>query len=437
MTMPKVTLNYLINQYVKTLNGEPFIVSVSGGMDSMTLLHLTKHFKPHVVHFNHQVRTESDLDLELVKTFCKKYELSYDIFHLNVPKSNFQHEAHKLRKQKLSFVANNRNIKHVFTAHHADDQTETIFMRLIRGSDISGYTGLHLQDTMDFITYHKPLLNVSKSDIEIYVKTYKVPYLDDHTNISNDYFRNRIRNQVIPTLKKENPKLNEAIQRFHEQLLANVEHVNQDVTTKPIKPTRDAFNTYSKAIKTQLLIQFMREHNIDYTYDQLRLIIELIASKKPNAEIHLSNDNQFIISYQSFFIQKKHTHSNMSLVLQEGLNVFDQKQISIFFDNNNTFKDSTFKICYNKDALPLIVRHRKDGDLLSFHFGHKKLKSYFIDKKIPKHLRDELLVIADQNQHILWVENTYVNATIQSENKVGITLKGDNHASRHSRHSLI
>ena len=425
MTMSKVSLKHTLTKYLSDLNGEPMVFSVSGGMDSMALLDMALSFRPHVVHFNHQVRDDSDADVELVKQFCEKHQLSYDVFYLNVPKSNFQHEAHVLRQQKLIQVAKNRKIKHVFTAHHADDQTETILMRLIRGSDLLGYSGLNEKEVIFGITFHKPLLSVSKNSISDYVSEHHVTFREDSSNATNDYFRNRIRHKIIPLLKQENPRLNDSFARFHEQLSVASSHLDDEASRYDINNlTRKQFIQLSQALQIQLLIKLLRLNQIDYTYEHIKSIQSLIASSTSNAELHLSNQKRFILSYENFFIREAKEFSHTSLVLKEGVNEMGEKQISIFFDNSTRFQDGNTKICYNKGALPLVVRHRVDGDQLAFSFGHKKLKDYLIDKKIPKHLRDELLIIVDQNNIILYVENIYTNKTIQSDHKVSVGIKG-------------
>ena len=423
--MYNVSIDLVINEYLRKLNGESFIISVSGGMDSMALLNVTLKHRPHVVHFNHQVRPDSSDDVELVTTFCEKHQLSYDVFYLSLPTSNFQHEAHKIRKEKLLEVAKNRSIKHIFTAHHADDQTETILMRLIRGSDLNGYAGLSEKESMFGVTFHKPLLKVSKETLAEYIKTHHIPFREDSSNSQHTYFRNRIRRQIIPLLKQENSKLNDAFSRFHDQLESSVEFISRESNKLDLKTmTRSSFNQLSDGLKSQLLINMLRQKHIDYTFDLIQKIQEVLASERANTEVHLSNNQRFFISYDQFFIGEKPTYSETRIELKEGLNYIDGKQISIFFDNNVSYEGSTFKICYNKGALPLIARHRVDGDLLSFSFGHKKLKDYLIDKKIPKHLRDELLIIVDQHHTILWVEDIYINTTIQSNQMVGVNIKG-------------
>ncbi|MGA0351230.1 MAG: tRNA lysidine(34) synthetase TilS [Acholeplasmataceae bacterium] len=423
--MSKVSLKHSLTKYLSDLNGEPLVLSVSGGMDSMALLDMAISFQPHVVHFNHQVRKDSDADVQLVKQFCEKHQLSYDVFYLNVPKSNFQHEAHIMRQKKLIQVAENRKIKHVFTAHHAGDQTETILMRLIRGSDLHGYSGLNEKEVLYGITFHKPLLSISKTSIAEYIQEHHVPYREDTSNATNDYFRNRIRHQIIPLLKQENPRLNDSFTRFHEQLSVASSHLDDEATRYDINNlTRTQFIQLSPALQIQLLIKLLRLNQIDYNYEHIKSIQSLIASSTSNAELHLSNQKRFVLNYEEFFIREAKELSNSVVELKEGLNEIDGKKISIFFDNNSRFQDSNTKICYNISALPLVVRHRVEGDQLAFSFGHKKLKDYLIDKKIPKHLRDELLIVVDQNNIILYVENIYTNKTFQSDHTVSVDVKG-------------
>ncbi len=428
--MLKNQMLLVITEYMKRLNGDQIIISVSGGVDSMALLHAMTHDQIHVVHFNHQVRDDSDVDVDIVKTFCDDHELTYDIFYLDVPKANFQHEAHMIRQEKLLSVARHRNIKHVFTAHHADDQNETILMRLMRGSDFSGYSGLQISENIEGITFHKPLLTLSKEIIKAYALTNQVPFHQDSSNDEDTYLRNRLRHHVLPKLHAENPNLNEAFSRYHEQLHDAFDYIQSETRNISIDSlTRTSFNQLHRALKTQLLITLFRSHHLSYSYDHVTSAIDLLESNVSNGELHVSSGKKFIVSYDTFKVISIQNKLFDVIELTEGSHQLGDKHFSIFFDNDLLIKDCAIKLCYNKDALPLIARHRLDGDVLEFSFGHKKLKDFFIDKKIPKYLRDQLLLIVDQNNTILWVENVYLNQTIQTSNIVGI--KGDFHASRY------
>ena len=426
--MLKDQLTLVITEYMKQLDSASIIISVSGGVDSMALLHAMTHYQPHVVHFNHQVRDDSDVDVDIVKKYCETHTLTYDIFYLDVPEVNFQHEAHMMRQEKLLSVARQRDIKHIFTAHHADDQNETILMRLIRGSDLSGYSGLRVSEDILGISFHKPLLMLSKDVMTQYVLVHQVPYHQDSSNAQDGYVRNRLRHHIFPKLHDENPSLNEAFQRFHEQLDAAFDFIKHETNKLSFESmSRTSFNQLHRALKIQFLITLFRNHHLNYSFDHITSAIELLKSEVANGEIHVSSGYKFIVSYDAFKVIPHKSKLFDAIELTEGTHHLGDKQFSIFFDNDLRIQDCNIKLCYNKDALPLIARYRLEGDVLEFSFGHKKLKDYFIDKKIPKHLRDQLLMIVDQNNTILWVENVYSNQTIQSSNIVGI--KGDFHAS--------
>lgn len=429
MNMLKDQVSLVISEYMRQLNNESIIVSVSGGVDSMALLHAATPYRPHVVHFNHQVREDSDIDVSIVKAYCEKHHLTHDVFYLDVPEKNFQHEAHMMRQEKLIIVAENRHIKHVLTAHHADDQNETILMRLIRGSDLSGYSGLNVVEKISGVHFHKPLLQLSKNILIHYVNKHHVPHHQDTSNDEDAYLRNRLRHHVLPKLQNENPNLKETMNRYHEQLDMAYDFIKQEARKYSMQNmSRKVFNSLHPAIQTQLIITFFRDHDVLYAYENIKSAIEMLGSNTANGELHVSSGKKFIVSYDSFKIILQEKMAFHAIELNNGIHVLGDKQFSIFFDNDLRIKDCSIKLCYNKSALPFIARYRLDGDQLAFSFGHKKLKDFLIDKKVPKHLRDQLIIIVDQNNTILWVENLYINQTIQTSNTLGIDIKGGSHA---------
>lgn len=421
MTMPKEALNTYLKDYLVKLNIDRFILSVSGGVDSMVMLHAYTHHKPHVVYFNHNKREDSHLDQQLVVSYCETHQLNYDVFSLDVPNQNFHHEAHLLRQHHLIEVSRKHNNIPVFTAHHLDDQKETVLMRILRGSDLGGYSGLKETNTIEDVSFHKPLLSYSKKEIILYAKDNHVSFLEDSSNTEDTYLRNRIRHHVIPFFEGENANFDDAILRYHTQLTAAYDFIKNYSENIPLASLSvSEMNAYPDAIKIQLIIRLFRLHSIQYTYAHIESVKLLLSKEPSNASLSLSDGKEFVVSYDKFFIEEKKINPKNAIILTNGHHTFDNKRVSIFFDNSQDIASSYIKVCYNKDALPLTLRYRKNGDILSFSYGHKKLKDFFIDKKIPLKNRDHLLVISDVNDTILWVENLYMNETTPCSNYVYI-----------------
>ena len=150
---------------------DKMIVACSGGSDSMGLLHLImsnfQHKNIICAHVNHMVRKQSYKEYEYVKKFCEIHNVIFEGIKLsgNIEK-NFENEARNMRYDFFYYLKDKYHAKYIITAHHADDQIETILMRLTRGSNLSGYSGIKFEDK-DFL---RPLLSVTKKDILVYVK---------------------------------------------------------------------------------------------------------------------------------------------------------------------------------------------------------------------------------------------------------------------------
>jgi len=142
----------------------PLIVSVSGGVDSMTLLSslITTDYQVVVVHFNHQKRDESLIEKDMVESYAKKNGLRFHYYIIDVDHGNFHHQAHLLRNHYLREVAHLYKTPYILTAHHLDDLFETILIKLTRGSNLLGYSGMQRLHVDHEYSYIKPILYVSK-----------------------------------------------------------------------------------------------------------------------------------------------------------------------------------------------------------------------------------------------------------------------------------
>src|SRR5690554_4951409 len=144
-----------------------YILAVSGGIDSMVLFDLfIKHkYKFVVVHFNHQKRTESLEDHKLIEGLCLLHQIPYHYIKLNIKSGNFQEMSRNARYLHLEEIADTYQTPYIVTAHHLDDLAETILMKLIRGSNLLGYSGMQETTQIDKYTYLKPLLHRTRADI--------------------------------------------------------------------------------------------------------------------------------------------------------------------------------------------------------------------------------------------------------------------------------
>ncbi|MCH1471073.1 MAG: tRNA lysidine(34) synthetase TilS, partial [Flavobacteriaceae bacterium] len=196
-----------LHSHFPALSSQRILVAVSGGVDSMVLLDLLREYSDVVVvaHCNFQLRgQESAEDEQLVESYCKRHQLTCHIkrFDTKLPKQSTQMAARTLRYNWFEELCLSNDYDVVLTAHHADDNIETLLMNIIRGTGIEGLTGIPEQNGRIL----RPLLPFYKSEIIAYAQVHQIPWREDRSNKSNDYQRNAMRHHVIPELAKLHPK---------------------------------------------------------------------------------------------------------------------------------------------------------------------------------------------------------------------------------------
>ncbi|WP_162140226.1 tRNA lysidine(34) synthetase TilS [Haploplasma axanthum] len=400
----------------------PIIVAVSGGIDSMVLLNIliTEKYKPIVVHFNHNTRKTNERDQDLIINFSKNNNLIYHIFSININEGNFQSEARDLRYEKLRMIAKKYKTSYIATAHHLDDLAETILIKMTRGSNLYGYSGIQPLYVKDEITYIRPLLNIDKKTIIDYALLHKIPYFTDESNYSDNYLRNRYRHTVIPILKQENQQFLKKVYNFHTQLKDAASYIKNQAL-KELHNNSINIENFKKldvVIQKEMIAILFEQDNLETTFETIDKIRCMLLNDSPNQEYTLENKYTFIKAYNEAFIKKNQTKNVFDITLNDSLNILPNMEKITFFNNPSNIDNETVKICYNKLSLPLRARTRKPGDTLSFKYGRKKLKDYLIDLKLPKYERDKLWLITDSNDIILWVSNIYINETLGSEKQL-------------------
>ena len=407
---------------------ETLTLSVSGGVDSMVMLDMVAQLKYPlvVVNFNHQKRLESINEAQLVLDYCKSRDIKCYIEKINVNGSNFQEKARIERKRKLEHIAEVNNSKYILTAHHADDLMETILMKISRGSNLYGYAGMQMF-TPGEITYIKPLLYTSKTKILEYANTRQIAYLEDGSNFTDDYTRNRFRHHIIPEFKTENENIIEKFILFNKQL-TNAFNVVRGCSVKFLNTVDDSidvnkFNTLDLGIKLDVLSILFEQNDIFPTELQLTKILSLLTNNKPNITYKLNSSHSFVKSYDKFSIVNTIPMEYDEHLVEFGKPIHTNIATFTFLSNLGENQHEHAILCYNKLAFPLKLRNRKDGDVLELTYGHKKLKDFLIDKKIPKAKRDALYLLVDDNNKILWIPNLYINKNLGNQNNLYLALE--------------
>ncbi len=226
-----------IKKYKLIKENDSIVIGVSGGPDSICLLHILNeiknelNFKIYVAHINHMIREEADEETEYVKEFCKNLGIECYIKRIDVVeiannlKRGTEETGRQIRYEFFNEILEKTNSNKIATAHNNNDKVETILMNILRGSGTSGLKGIEaIRDNM----YIRPLINTSREEIEEYCKTNKLEPRIDKSNNENIYTRNKIRNIVIPYIKQEfNPNIIKTINRLSEVANEENEYLNK------------------------------------------------------------------------------------------------------------------------------------------------------------------------------------------------------------------
>ena len=401
-------MNESLNYLKSILNKDSVVVvGVSGGPDSMCLLHLlcdlkeSLNLKIIVAHMNHKVRKESDEEAEYVKQFSNDNNLIYEYFELkDIPKSNFHSEARIIRYKFFNELIEKYNAQFLMTAHHGDDLIETVLMRIQRGSNLKGYSGFDILTNKGNYKQVKPLIFYTKKDIIDYMDSNNYKYYIDRTNNEDDYLRNRYRHYILPKLHEEYDLIQKKYLKYSNTISEADDFINK--YTKEVLQDIYVDNTLfinkflrqEKIIQRRILEYILSTLYIDdlYKVDDKNVdeILKAINSNKTYVKIKLPNNHIIFKEYDELYVDKD--------IIINNVKIMEVKESS---DTSNY----TIRLNSKEIKMPLVYRTRKDGDkMIIKHMDHsKKIKDIFIDLKIPLYKRDEIILVCDSDDNILWI----------------------------------
>ena len=275
-----------IKKYNLIENGDSIVIGVSGGPDYICLLHILNelknklNFKIYVAHINHMIREEADEETEYVKDFCKNlgiecYIKRIDVIEIaNNLKRGTEETGRKIRHEFFNEILEKTNSNKIATAHNNNDKVETIIMNILRGSGTEGLKGIEANRENKYI---RPLIDVTRDKIEEYCLNNNLNPKIDKSNNENIYTRNKVRNVVIPYIKKEfNPNIIKTINRLSEIATEENEYLN--------KVTEETFNKICIGIEEQQDIAIHTSHLTPHTSIVLDLKqfnnLELVIKRK-------------------------------------------------------------------------------------------------------------------------------------------------------------
>ena len=416
-------LRALAREYDMFPAGEAVLCAVSGGADSMCLLHLLSTLAPSwgvtlcAAHFNHQLRgEESGRDESFVREYCKSWNIPLTVGRGETRPFaereglSIEEAARTLRYAFLEQAAEDTGCARICTAHTADDNAETVLWNLVRGSGLQGLCGIPPRRGKIV----RPLLSATRAETEGYCAAHGIAYVEDSTNADEAYTRNFLRRQVMPLLRQANPRAAEHISGAAGRLRADNDYLN-GLAQQAAGLARQAPGalTVETAVLTGLPLP-VASRAVGLLVEQagggtrcnaahIRALLDLCRSGDPSARIDLPGMTaRRVYGELALSPAAEDAGTPAPIPVREGgwtafgdtgWSVFCQKAIC---PEKNLKNPDTFFLSCDKIKGVLLLRPRQTGDTLKLPGRHSRtLKKMMIDSRIPRTLRSRLPVLAD------------------------------------------
>lgn len=395
-----------------------FLAAFSGGYDSMCLLDSLKKISKNkiiAIHLNHNWRgEESDKEEENCKLFCENNNIEFYSEKLD---KNIPHTETAARDARYNFFekcAEKFNSKIVFTAHNKNDNAETVIYRICKGTGISGLQGI----TKNRGIYYRPLLDITRDDIENYCKINNLTPNNDSSNSDKKYKRNFIRADIIPMLEKVNPNILETVTSLSAVAKEETEIVEEylqqifDKISDNGKIKTKEFIQLSSAVQSRIIYNIFIKYNLDYDRTKILNIKDFIfknAASKSGKTCSLTTDLWIFTNDKTIEIIDKKTKIMPEFkITKEGIYdidgyIFELKKYTEPVRKYPPENENFAYVNLENINIDFEIRTRQDGDTIQpFGLdGTQKLKKYLNSKKIPNHKKDNLLFLT-QKKEVLW-----------------------------------
>jgi len=439
-----------IKKFNMLKKGDAVVVCVSGGVDSVVLLHvltgLAEEYRLSViaVHLNHSLRgKESDRDEAFVNMLAKKMGVRFVSKKVHVRSlakggESLQDAARDARLRFFEETAGRYKAQRIATGHNMDDQAETMIMRLLKGAGLAGLGGIPPKRGK----YIRPLIDIGRGEIEEYAAANGLKFVQDSSNRSTKYLRNRIRLELMPMLESYNPRLKCDMARLARILARDEDYLRcradgsykrirvrqgKNIIAMDLKKLKGLHDSVKARVFFMALEELLGSSKGFYSY-HVEDFLELLRSNAPNISIDIPHGLTIHREYDRVTVERSQKSEVRSQKRDEGI-LFEQElkingKTNIIADNGleiAIFKSQILNLksqisylhptsqsfaCFDYDRLkmPLIVRNFRPGDrFMPFGMkGHKKLKDLFIEKKIARRKRGLIPIIVSGND-IIWV----------------------------------
>ena len=372
--------------------GDAVVCAVSGGADSVAMLFAFYLLREKLdislsaAHFNHHLRgAESDRDEAFVRDFCQGYDipLSVGSGEVRPGKKGLEAAAREARYAFLDTLPGK-----ICTAHTADDNAETVLMHLVRGTGLKGLGGIAPVNGRVF----RPMLTVTRQEVLAFLKEYSLPFVEDSSNGSDQFLRNRLRHNVMPLLKEENPHLAENLSAMAMELRNDAAALEPDGELPSVSQLRQLH----PALRSRALAAFLKASGVpEPERRHIRLAESLVFSEKPSAWAVFPGGVIIGREYDRL-VRREEIEPLEEVVLQPGQTV-ELPALSL-----RVRYVPAEEICNTKDIFTVntqgsvVLRSRQAGDTIRLNVGTRTLKKLFVDRKIPAAIRNSVPVFADE-----------------------------------------
>jgi len=409
-------------------NGSRILLAVSGGVDSMVLLHLLHELAPprawnlSVAHLNHQLRgRSSEADARFVKAQSKRLGLPCvtgrrDVKSLAKRQGiSIEMAARELRHRFLARVARQRKCAVIALAHHADDQAELVLLRLLRGSGSEGLGGMECVGASRIdasIRLIRPLLEVSRAQIVAFAGERRIPFREDRSNASRRFLRNRVRHELLPLLRQRyQPAIDRVLIRTASILTSEAECISQ-LASAWLQDRDRLFDTLPLAVKRRVIQQQSMELGVPLDFDTCERLV-LRADRRVNGP-----DGQMLVRARDGILGKvrgrrlKHSPDAVRITLSvRGAarfagHEFEWRIVPVRRSARPAVGHGTEVFDAERVGADILLRHWQAGDRFQpiGMAAPVKLQDLFTNQKVPSDERRDRVVAESESGEVFWVE---------------------------------
>lgn len=407
----------VLKKYSMLGREERIAVAFSGGADSVALLHFLKSegFEPSAIHINHGIRgEEADGDEEFCRDFCAKNSIPFYCSNIDVPGAakvsgeGLEEAARRMRYAEIEKIVTKEGITRVATAHHADDNMETLIFNLTRGASLKGAGAIPPIRGI----YIRPLIEATREEIITYCNENSLEYVVDSTNFDTDYTRNFIRHKIIPLIKQINPDAADSFGRFTACARRDEDFISSELTALLETDRRDILCEKHPALLTRYIYRKSAEFDVVPSQKSVETLLCAIKAGNEYKCVDLGKELKAFCDRNrvSFELTGGKTPPFEKTELVQGENKLGDNGILFLTEDKtqlekflNIYKRSVYtKINSDKIKGTLYVRQRENGDSYRYGGMTRSLKKLFNSKKISIKQRDILPLVCDEGG-IVWI----------------------------------